>query len=111
MAINKRKGATPPAKAKPQRRCVGCREMKDKKDLLRIVRLADLAEVNSDAANSIKFVLDESGKAAGRGAYVCKAEGCLGSAVKNKGFERSFKAKLPQTVYEEILCIIKNCLT
>jgi hypothetical protein len=103
MGINKRKGTTPRGKATPERRCVGCREMKNKKDLLRIVRC------NNSVDGVLAFMTDETGKAAGRGAYVCKSEDCLSKAVKNKSFERSFKAKLPPNVYEDILCKIKNC--
>ena len=75
----------------PQRRCVGCREMKDKPQLVRIVLNAD----NGPA-------IDLSGKAQGRGAYICKNTGCLGKAQKSKGLERSLKSALPQEIYESL---------
>ena len=75
----------------PQRRCVGCREMKDKVRVLRIV-------CNADGEISI----DRSGKAHGRGAYVCQSTGCLDMAIKSKGLERSFKRAVPQEIYETL---------
>ena len=63
----------------PQRMCIVCREMKDKRDLIRVVRFKD-GEVN----------IDLSGKANGRGAYLCKSEDCLNQARKKKSLERAF---------------------
>lgn len=74
-------------KAYPQRMCTGCREMKDKRELVRLVKTKE---------GTITF--DETGKLAGRGAYVCKNQECLEKAMKNKGFERSFKHKIPEEV-------------
>lgn len=82
MAVNKKI---------PQRQCIGCGENKDKKSLIRVIKTAD---------NEI--LLDETGKKNGRGAYICKAAECLRKAVKNKGFERSFKMQIPQSVYDEL---------
>jgi len=65
--------------------------MIDKKQLVRIVRTPEGA-----------FKLDESGKAAGRGAYLCKTADCLAKAAKSKAFERSFKSKVPQEIYDII---------
>lgn len=62
----------------PQRMCVGCREKRGKKELIRIVRTPD-AEV----------IIDPTGKKAGRGAYICPQIECLRKAVKNKGLERA----------------------
>lgn len=75
----------------PLRRCTGCHEMKDKKELIRVVR-NDLNE----------FSLDFTGKKNGRGAYVCSTEECLNKAQKNKGFERSFKSSIPKEIYENL---------
>jgi hypothetical protein len=72
----------------PQRRCVGCREMKDKISLLRIVANAD---------GEIKF--DPNGKAQGRGAYICKNPECLQKTQKSKGLERSLKRAVPSEIY------------
>ena len=64
----------------PLRKCTGCQEMKNKKELIRIVR--------NDAG---EFALDRTGKLPGRGAYICPNAECLAKAQKSKGLERSFK--------------------
>lgn len=75
----------------PLRKCTGCQEMKNKKDLIRIVR-------NEEG----EFSVDTTGKKAGRGAYVCKNIACLEKAHKSRGLERSFKAPVPKEVYEKL---------
>ena len=70
------------------RKCVGCGEMKPKKELLRILRTEEEG-----------FVLDTTGKKNGRGAYICYSRDCFQKAVKNKGLERSFKQAVPAEVY------------
>ncbi|OUQ55858.1 nucleic acid-binding protein [Tyzzerella sp. An114] len=75
----------------PLRKCTGCQEMKNKKDLVRIVR-------NDEG----EFSVDFTGKKPGRGAYVCPNEECLLKAHKSKGLERSFKSAVPAEVYEEL---------
>lgn len=72
----------------PMRKCVGCQEMKSKKEMLRVIRTADN-----------EFVLDATGKKNGRGAYLCPDRECLAKAVKNRGLERSFKQAIPDEVY------------
>lgn len=72
----------------PMRKCVGCGEMKPKKELLRILRTEDEG-----------FVLDTTGKKNGRGAYICYSRECFQKAVKNKGLERSFKQAVSAEVY------------
>lgn len=79
------------AKKIPLRQCVGCGEMKGKKDMMRVLKTAE---------NEI--CLDLSGKKNGRGAYVCKSKDCLQKAGKNKGLERSFKMSIPKEVYETL---------
>ena len=76
----------------PQRKCCGCQEMKDKKELIRVVRSEDGM-----------FSLDFTGKAPGRGAYVCPNRSCMEKAQKSRGLERSFKAAVPKDVYESLL--------
>ena len=76
----------------PLRRCTGCLEMKDKKELIRVVRSDDG-----------KFTMDATGKKAGRGAYICQSTACLEAAYKQKGLERSFKQAIPPEIYEELL--------
>lgn len=73
----------------PQRQCLGCREMKNKKDLIRVVR-------SPEGEISLDFV----GKKPGRGAYVCPDAACLAKAKKNRSLERAFKAAVPLEVYD-----------
>lgn len=73
----------------PMRKCVGCQEMKNKKEMIRVIRTAEG-----------EFSLDFTGKKNGRGAYICPCRECLDKAVKNKGLERSFKQSIPKDVYE-----------
>lgn len=73
------------------RRCVGCGEMKSKKELLRIIRTAE-----------DEILLDATGKKNGRGAYLCPNEECFKKAVKAKGLERSLKMAVPKEVIENL---------
>ncbi len=73
----------------PQRQCVGCREMRDKQALLRIA-------VN---ASGMLFA-DNSGRAPGRGAYLCRNEECLAKAKKSRALDRAFEMKVPEEAYE-----------
>ena len=76
----------------PLRKCTGCQKMKNKKELIRIVR--------NDAG---EFALDRTGELPGRGAYICPNAECLAKAQKSKGLERSFKVAVPKEVYEQLL--------
>lgn len=71
------------------RKCVGCQEMKSKKEMLRVIR-----------SQEGEFLLDATGKKNGRGAYLCPSSDCLAKAIRQKGLERSFKQAIPQDVYE-----------
>ena len=73
------------------RMCVGCREMKPKKELIRVVRQP-----------SGQVMLDRTGKAAGRGAYVCPESACLEKARKSKVLERTLEASIEPAVYEQL---------
>ncbi|MET3616519.1 putative RNA-binding protein YlxR (DUF448 family) [Peptoniphilus olsenii] len=75
----------------PMRSCIGCREQKAKKDLIRIVKNKD---------NEV-FV-DRTGKANGRGAYLCDDINCLDKAIKTKALNRSFSMDINENVYEEL---------
>jgi predicted RNA-binding protein YlxR (DUF448 family) len=75
----------------PTRMCVGCNEMKEKKQLVRIVKTPDKS-----------YVIDRTGKKSGRGAYICPNKACLEKAIKSKGLERSFKEKIPAQTISEI---------
>ena len=73
------------------RQCLGCREMKPKKELIRVVRSPE-GQVS----------LDFRGKLPGRGAYVCPNPACLAKARKSKALERAFSAPLPEEVYQAL---------
>lgn len=79
------------AKKVPLRQCVGCGEMKGKRDMMRVLKTAE-----------DEICLDITGKKNGRGAYVCKSRECLQKARKNKGLERSFKMSIPSEVYNTL---------
>lgn len=72
----------------PIRRCTGCYEMKEKKDLIRIVR-----------SKAGVFSIDNTNKMSGRGAYICNDIECLEKSFKNKGLERSFKCAIDKDIY------------
>ena len=76
----------------PMRQCVGCREMKPKKELIRVVRSPEGA-----------VALDFKGKAPGRGAYVCPDTQCLKKAIKTKALERAFDTAIGQEIYDALL--------
>ena len=75
----------------PMRQCVGCREMKPKKELIRVVKSPE-GQVS----------LDFRGKLPGRGAYVCPDPACLDKARKSKALERAFAQAIPPEVYERL---------
>ncbi len=76
----------------PQRQCVGCRTMKDKKSLLRLVKTPE-----GD------ILLDATGKKSGRGAYVCPDSECLKKARKSRALERALETAIPDAVYEALV--------
>lgn len=78
----------------PMRQCVGCREMKAKKDMIRVIKTAGEDETES------RILLDATGRKNGRGAYICPNSECLKTAIKSKGLERSLKMPIPKDVYE-----------
>ena len=75
----------------PLRQCVGCGEMKNKKEMIRVLKTTE-----------DEICLDATGKKNGRGAYICRSRECLQKACKNKGLERSFKMSIPAAVYETL---------
>ena len=75
----------------PQRQCMGCRERRAKKELIRIVR-------GTDGTVSLDF----SGKLNGRGAYICPNPECLKKAQKSKALERSLEVPIPEEVYDRL---------
>ena len=75
----------------PMRQCLGCREMKPKRELIRVVR-SPQGEIS----------LDFRGKAPGRGAYVCPDPQCLKKAIKARALERAFSAQIPEEIYDRL---------
>lgn len=75
----------------PLRKCTGCQEMKNKKEMIRIVR---------DPQGHVS--VDRTGKKAGRGAYICDREECLEKAVKSRGIERSLSVALSEELLEAL---------
>ena len=76
----------------PLRQCLGCREMKPKRELIRVVRAPDGGGIS----------LDFHGKKPGRGAYLCPDPACLKKALKAKALEHAFSAPIPAEVYERL---------
>lgn len=81
----------------PQRRCVGCNNMKDKRELIRVVRSAE-GEVS----------IDKIGKKPGRGAYVCPTSECITKAVKEKRLEKALDVAIGTEIYEKLLEELNN---
>ena len=75
----------------PQRQCMGCRERKAKRELIRVVR-------GTDGNVSLDF----SGKAPGRGAYICPNAECLKKALRSKSLDRSLEVTIPQEVIDRL---------
>ena len=75
----------------PQRQCIGCGEIKNKKEMLRVLKTTDE-----------HIIIDATGRKNGRGAYICPSMDCSKKAVKNKGLERSLKMAIPKEVYEAL---------
>ncbi len=79
------------AKKIPMRKCIGCNEMKSKKELIRVIKTPEG-----------EILLDATGKKNGRGAYVCRTKACLAKAIKSKGLERSFQMVIPKAIYDSL---------
>jgi len=75
----------------PQRQCMGCRERKAKREMIRVVR-------GTDGHVSLDF----GGKMNGRGAYICPSADCLKKAQRSKALERSLEVEIPADVYERL---------
>ena len=75
----------------PQRQCMGCRERKAKRDMIRVVR-------GTDGNVSLDF----SGKANGRGAYICPDQACLKKALRSKALDRSLEVTIPEEIYARL---------
>ncbi|OPX86224.1 MAG: hypothetical protein A4E53_03134 [Pelotomaculum sp. PtaB.Bin104] len=81
----------PKVKKIPQRMCVGCQEMKPKKELIRVVRTPEET-----------IEIDPTGKRSGRGAYICPDEACFLKALKAKRFEKALKCPISSEIIDEL---------
>ena len=84
----------------PMRMCVGCREMKEKRELIRIVRTPEG-----------ETLIDPTGKKSGRGAYVCRSPECLKRAIKQKQLERQLQVSLTDEVNEALMAEMNQLAT
>ena len=75
----------------PQRQCMGCRERREKRELIRVVRAPDGG-----------VSMDFRGKAPGRGAYICPEMACLKKAIRSKALERSLEVPIPEEIYARL---------
>ena len=81
----------------PQRTCIACKNINDKKALIRIVRTKEGV-----------FELDSTGRKNGRGAYICKDSKCFESLKKTRGLDRSFTTHIPMEIYDKLLDELKS---
>lgn len=79
------------AKKIPMRQCIGCGEMKSKKEMLRVLRTEDE-----------EIILDTTGRKNGRGAYICPNPECMKKVRKSRGLDRAFKMTVPEEVYDNL---------
>ena len=79
------------AKKIPMRQCIGCGEMKSKKELLRLLRTEEQG-----------IILDATGRKNGRGAYICPDPECMRKARKSRGLDRAFKMPVPDEIYDSL---------
>ena len=75
----------------PMRQCIGCQEMKSKKEMIRVIKTPE-----------DEICIDATGRKNGRGAYICPKSECLQKAIKNRGLERSLKMQIPKEVYGQL---------
>lgn len=81
----------------PKRSCIGCNEIKNKNELIRIVK-----------NNENKVFIDKTGKANGRGAYICDNIECLEKAIKTKRLSRNFEIEISEEIYSELREMLNN---
>ena len=84
----------------PMRQCIGCREMKEKRELIRVVRSPEGA-----------ITLDSRGKSPGRGAYLCPSAACLAKARKSRALERALAVPVPPEIYEALAARLQEVET
>ena len=92
----------------PLRKCTGCGEMKEKRELIRVVKAPEKKDENGNVISGGEISLDLTGRKSGRGAYVCKNADCFEKARKARRFERSLSCKIPEDVYEQMSKELEN---
>ena len=92
----------------PLRKCTGCGEMKEKRELIRVVKAPEKKDENGNVISGGEISLDLTGRKSGRGAYVCKNADCFEKARKTRRFERSLSCKIPEEVYEQMSKELEN---
>lgn len=92
----------------PLRKCTGCGEMKEKRELIRVVKSPEKKDENGSVVSGGEISLDLTGRKPGRGAYVCKNTDCFEKARKARRFERSLSCKIPEDVYEQMSAELEN---
>lgn len=92
----------------PLRKCTGCGEMKEKRELIRVVKAPEKKDENGNVISGGEISLDLTGRKSGRGAYVCKNADCFEKARKARRFERSLSCKIPEDVYEQMSAELEN---
>lgn len=92
----------------PLRKCTGCGEMKEKRELIRVVKAPEKKDENGNVISGGEISLDLTGRKPGRGAYVCKNADCFEKARKARRFERSLSCKIPENVYEQMSAELEN---
>lgn len=92
----------------PLRKCTGCGEMKEKRELIRVVKAPEKKDENGNVVSGGEISLDLTGRKPGRGAYVCKNTDCFKKARKARRFERSLSCKIPEDVYEQMSAELEN---
>ena len=86
----------------PMRKCTGCNEMKEKKQLVRIVKTPDKTDENGNIIQKSEILVDLTGKKSGRGAYICPNPECLKAARKARRLEKAFSCKIPDELYDQL---------
>ena len=92
----------------PLRKCTGCGEMKEKRELIRVVKAPEKKDENGNVISGGEISLDLTGRKPGRGAYVCKNTDCFEKARQARRFERSLSCKIPEAVYEQMSKELEN---
>lgn len=86
----------------PLRKCTGCGEMKEKRELIRIVKAPDVKNENGEVVSPGEISVDLTGKKPGRGAYVCRSIACLTSAKKARRLEKAFSCRVSEEIYKRL---------